>query len=265
MDEKIKSAFNEIKADQTLKLNTKEYLFKRIRKHEKKRNFRRYGLILAPACFAVVLLACFGLISYNIPVSAVSIDINPSIELGVNRYNRVISAESFNDDGEKILNAVSIKNMECNEAVDMIVNQSNQYLDSENTVVVTVESESDEKTEMMIESIEHCKSHNNEMYCYKGNSDVVEEAHSLGLSFGKYSAYLQLKEYNSSVTVDDIKGMTMREIKEEIDQYASSGTSGDNDNITESNEFEPTSAEDTGGHRGRHLEHHKRNNCENKK
>lgn len=272
MNNKIKSAFDEIKADSALKANTKEFLHCKIRKNEKKSSFRKYGVVLIPACIAIVLAAGFGLVTYNIPVSAVSIDINPSIELGVNGYNRVISAKSFNDDGEKILNSVSVKNMECSEAVDMIVNQSNQYLNSENTVVVTVESDSDEKTEQMIEDIEHCKSHNNEMYCYKGNSETAEEAHSLGLSFGKYSAYLKLREYDSSVTVDDIKEMSMREIKEEIDRYVSSD--GD-ESVTESNGSEPTCAEQTGvhsenqsgnhseNHSGKHVRQQKRNNCKN--
>ena len=37
------------------------------------------------------------------PVSYVSIDVNPSVELTLNRVDRVISATAFNGDGEAVL------------------------------------------------------------------------------------------------------------------------------------------------------------------
>ena len=51
----------------------------------------------------------------------ISIDINPSVELGVNRFNRIISFESYNDDGQELVDSLDIKFMDYSEAVNQIV------------------------------------------------------------------------------------------------------------------------------------------------
>ena len=43
------------------------------------------------------------------PVSYVSIDVNPSIELALNRFDRVVYAAAYNLEGEEILNGLSLK------------------------------------------------------------------------------------------------------------------------------------------------------------
>ena len=46
--------------------------------------------------------------------------------------------------------------------------------------------------------------------------EVAAAAHAVGLSCGKYRAYLELHELDPSVTPADIQGMTMREIRDRI-------------------------------------------------
>ena len=60
--------------------------------------------------------------SYFSTTALVSIDVNPSIELQINRYNRVISADSFNQDGADLLEQVNIQNMPYTDAVKAILN-----------------------------------------------------------------------------------------------------------------------------------------------
>ena len=39
---------------------------------------------------------------YFTPTMEISVDINPSIELGVNRFDRVISVDGYNEDGQAL-------------------------------------------------------------------------------------------------------------------------------------------------------------------
>lgn len=41
------------------------------------------------------------------------------------------------------------------------------------------------------------------------DKEIVSEAHDHGCSLGKYYAYLQLSQYDDSVTVDDCRNMSM--------------------------------------------------------
>ena len=49
----------------------------------------------------------------------------------------------------------------------------------------------------------------------------MHEAHDAGVSFGKYRAYLILHDLDPSISLDDIRSMTMREIYDLIDSYDS--------------------------------------------
>ena len=48
----------------------------------------------------------------------------------------------------------------------------------------------------------------------RADIEIVEDAHSYGLSFGKYYAYLQLSQYDSGVTPEDCKHMDISTIHE---------------------------------------------------
>ena len=53
--------------------------------------------------------------------------------------------------------------------------------------------------------------------------EVVPQAHDHGLSLGKYYAYLQLNQYDESVTVDECKDMSMAEIHGLISEHEHGG------------------------------------------
>ncbi len=223
MSNKIQTALNKICAEDELKQKTKSTLLKAMEVKKTKNNFNWQKLVLAPVCAVLICAACFGFISYNVEVCAISIDINPSVELGINSYNRVISTKGFNDDGEKLIECVDVKNMTYEDAVAEILqcDEADKYLSDDDIVVVTVDSDSDEKSDEMLQNIEKCSNSQGNMYCYKNSADSVEEAHSNDVSFGKYNAYLELKKYAPDVTLDEIKDMTMREIRDKISQYTS--------------------------------------------
>ena len=63
---------------------------------------RRWPAALAAAaCLLVAILGFSGWQLYQKPVAYVGLDINPSLELAVNRFDCVVTATAINDDGRR--------------------------------------------------------------------------------------------------------------------------------------------------------------------
>ena len=96
---RLKEAFDTVKVREKLKSDTLNSIYERRRVS--------YKPVLAMA-FVLLLMLSVGGVLYMTPVSSISVDINPSLELGVNRFDRVISAKAYNSDGEKLLKEVNV-------------------------------------------------------------------------------------------------------------------------------------------------------------
>ena len=62
--------------------------------------------------------------------------------------------------------------------------------------------------------MEACTANRKNAYCYACSPEEVDEAHAAGLSHGKYRAYLELQALAPDITIEEVQGMTMREIQE---------------------------------------------------
>lgn len=86
----------------------------------------------------MALLLIGGYWLYFTPTVKISIDINPSVELGVNRFNRIISFESYNDDGQELINSLDIKFTNYSEAVNRIIESENVISLLSNNEIMTI-------------------------------------------------------------------------------------------------------------------------------
>ena len=70
----------------------------------------RPGLVTAVACAAILLvlspLAVGRVLASGLPMAYVTLDINPSLEFGVNRWERVVACRALNPDGEQVLSGL---------------------------------------------------------------------------------------------------------------------------------------------------------------
>ena len=226
--DRIHDAFGSVEAGDELKSLTKEYL-KTARQREIRQRRRAdagksvFRQAFAGICVMLVLtLVGGGYFLMGIPVSYVSIDVNPSIELALNRLDRVIAAEGYNADGTMILDAVSVGGMHYTEAIEQLVeSQAMQPYLSENAgLTFTVASENDQRENALligIESTSGCREHGG--LGYGADISTVQEAHESGLSLGKYAAYQVLLQYDSFITPEDCHNMTMSEIHGLIEEH----------------------------------------------
>lgn len=253
----IKNAFDSIKASDELKASTQHYLAG----ERQKRQRVQHRFMLGKALPAFVLLLCLlgvgGYHTVQTPVSYISMDINPSLELSLNRFDRVVKATAYNDDGQLLLDAVSVNGCTYIQAINTLVHSKEMqlYLTKENQLTFTVAAANTVREQQLISGIEAAEP--NSPYnrtCRGMNTDMdkVHQAHQHGLSFGKYATYLELQEYDANVTVEDCQNMTMSEMNRYIGQCKAEqnhhGQNGNNAN----NRYGYEQDDNEKGHHGHH-------------
>lgn len=211
-----------IRASEELKTNTLKYLEEQRKRKACRKRYLVSRFALAAVCL-LIFLAAGGYNVYREPVSYISIDVNPSVELGLNRFGRVVSAEGYNEDGKDILAQLALNNLPYMQAIERLL-ENERYvglLKEDSLLVFTVISE---ESDSMIEELltnEAWKMY--DAFTYTSDRVCREEAHQNQMSFGKYRAYLELAGYDESITVEDCHRMTMQEIQKRINNCEGHG------------------------------------------
>ena len=203
MKNQIKEAFNEIKADDTLKQQTLNTI---LSKQTKKRPFPT-KLVLTTAL--LLITAVGGIFSYTVPVYAISLDEDASVELHVNMYQKVVFVSTYDT-----TLTTSVNNMGYTEAVTSILDSD---LFSNNNVVITVAGNDQEGCQKMIQNLQHGNNNcmANASYNTAGN-EMIAQAKECDMSLGKYKIYLMLKEMDPTITLEEAQNMTMQEMHQKM-------------------------------------------------
>lgn len=213
MNNTFKELFGPIRAEEELKDRTKAFLAEKTRSYAADRQ-KRGRPIYAAACACMLLVLFGGRWLYFTPTAAISVDINPSIELSINRFDRVISVDGFNEDGRELSHALDIKNKHYAEAVEAILNDNRilSLLSGDEIMTITVIGSDGQQSAKLLSGVELCAAEQSNAYCYFAQPEEVAEAHETGLSCGKYRAFLELRLFDPDITPETVQGMTMREI-----------------------------------------------------
>ncbi|MCQ6279867.1 anti-sigma factor domain-containing protein [Bacillus sp. EB600] len=125
-----------------------------------------------------------------------SIDVNPSIELGINKQMEVVKVTAFNSDGEKIISHIGDwKKMDVTDFAQIILKEIKKegYLNEKHSMVIsTVRTENTEEkiekqlTKNMGEIKEMAIENNLQVTVINGTEKEMEKAHQLGITTGKY-------------------------------------------------------------------------------
>lgn len=216
MNEKIKKAFDQIQAESELKNAAKDYIFQKTKGYTRAKPAAYRRLISAFACTALILIVGYWLCL--IPTAEISIDINPSVELGINRFNRVISLKGYNDDGSKLADTLDVMFLNYSDAVNQIIENDSitSLLSGDEILTIAVTGTDHTQSEEIYSDIQVCMAGNSSAYCCYVREDDANAARKAGLSFGKYKAFLELHALDPGITADEVQDMTMREIRDLI-------------------------------------------------
>ena len=152
----------------------------------------------------------------------ISLDINPSIQLTVNKDGYVTGINAYNDEGIKISEDIEYEGHNyldvCKEIISV---KFDEYIKNDSFLLISISNQSDDtdiyikELQSMIDDyyinakVQSCDSH------------IIEEANNAEMSIGKYSQYLVLKEYDKTTTVDRCREMSITEIHSEIESHHS--------------------------------------------
>lgn len=224
MNDKLKQSFDHIQAGENLKRRTEAFLAQRTRGYARKPHT---ALRWAAACAFLLTVGLAGAWLFLLPVSAISLDINPSLELNINRFDQVVSVESFNPEGEALAQELDLRFLNYTQALSRLLDdqQVQSYLNQGEGLSILVVCDDQARSEAMLAQVEGCTSGRGNVHCHSGSSQYASEAHAAGFSTGKYQVYLTLKALDPSITPEDAQGMTMRELRDKIEEADNGGGS----------------------------------------
>jgi hypothetical protein len=238
----FKAVLDRVKAEDELIEKTERYLRAKLENPASVENLyfirreRRMKKILA-ACIAAVLVIgvlAGGYTYLKTPVAYISLDINPSIELGINALNRVVSAEGANRDGRALLEGQKIISASLTDALDSLIGiaaQKNYISDDGTTVVsITAESNNRKRAQNLTNIGEQAVNKSIVRYkvravIYKDSADLSLrlEARKKGVSSGKLKLIKSLQALEPSITVEQYKNSKVSDLlakaKELVDAY----------------------------------------------
>lgn len=232
------------------------------------RRIRSVGMAAA-ACLCAVVLGSGVTGYFNSRVeSVIGIDVNPSIELSVNRKEKVLKAEPLNSDAEIILDDMDLKDVDLDIAVNALIGSMvrNGYLtELDNAILVTVSNEDRAKASVLRQDVvidieESLEAHQVQAVVYDQQVPEDDRARELSeeyeISYGK-AYFLQELVAENDLTQADLEmfaGMTMEEIAREIAERSYTVRKDGPDSMetepggqTQAQQPGKTAAEETGG------------------
>ena len=235
-------ALEKIHAEEDLKQNTIQFLQKKIQEKGKPRqrfSFARYSVVIV----SIALVAFFGAFSYSYftPNSYIGLDVNPSIELSINCFERVIDAQSYNSEGEEVLAGISLQHMGYDEATVLIMDKITElgYWKENTLVSITIQTNNPNRENTMLTTIEsgvnsHIEAHHTsgQVNVFSIDNKTLEHARDEGMSAAKYLAIMKLKELDPTATIEEHREHSVGEIQQIIDGHRSGHH--DNDEICDS-------------------------------
>lgn len=197
-----------------------KYLKEAVNYKAKKKNMRPAVMSIMAMAACLVLVLGIGVFrnkkTDDTPVAdaaIVCIDVNPSIELSVNKHDKVTAAVALNEDAQKVLSGMDLKNVDLDVALNAIMGAllKNGYLDEVyNAVNICVEeddatraTELGEKVSSEISSIFDANDLiggvNTQLL--EKDSETKELADSYGVSVGKLNLAQKVAE-NMNIALD---------------------------------------------------------------
>ena len=259
MEDKLRAAFDSVHAETELKERTLAFLVRAGEEAPVRRRpaGRLRRTVAAAAACLLVLLGAGGYYTLLVPVSAISVDVNPSLELSLNRLDRVISVKGYNPEGEALAGALDVTFQLYTQALEAILSSEvvSAYLAEDNAVSITVACDNPDKSAQMLSAARACAQGCGQVYCHESGSAELEEAHHAGMSVGKYRAFLELQALDPSVTAVEAQAMSMREIRSRIAALSDgeTGTSSGQGSQSSSGGYGQQSGSGGGwGHGGHH-------------
>ncbi|MDP2813461.1 MAG: hypothetical protein Q8N92_03325 [Erysipelotrichaceae bacterium] len=202
-----------------------------ITEKNRSRNYN-FGWLVALGLTLVLLVA--GLQWVNTSASYVSVDINPSIMLTTNPWEKVVEVEALNEDAETLLVNLKLIGLQVDEAVELIIAEATEmgYIDllAEGEIAMVTAYDDDEvdeeRSEKIRERIQDRLEKREMAVNVVGHEAVAEQkelANKLGVTLGKVLFVQRLQERYPTLGGDELYEMSIKDIMIKVKEIRGNG------------------------------------------
>jgi len=172
----------------------------------------------------VALVGCNESQTKDLTNSYVVLDINPSVELVLDKDEVVEYANALNEDADLLLVNIDLEGLSAEAAIDLIIEEATKlgFIDpeAEETIVdVTTVTEDEEDDEALGEKI---RENVNNAFTKRGmhgyaqmspmTPEIIAEAEELGIGAGVLRLMKQAQELNPELTLEELLEMSVRDL-----------------------------------------------------
>jgi hypothetical protein len=181
--------------------------------------------ILMVACLLIIFMSYPLINEAMLPQAAayVSLDINSSLEMAVDKNMRVIDVKCFDDEASNLIESLDLEGKSLPDALAEVVNQAaaQNYLISgqENLMISTISPSGSDPASVdeallygVLEDSMTSRGYSGEVKIYTANQDFHQAAADKKMSAGKYLVYEQLVRSGRNVSETDLKQYSVSEM-----------------------------------------------------
>ncbi len=179
------------------------------------------------AVFFLIVGLSIGAYCYTVPYTYINVDINPSVEITANIFNRIIKVEGINEDGKKLLQNTGSRNKSIRDGIGSILEsaiESGYLKDKKSSAVLfTVSGKSKVKVESLEKDIKNTVA--KELKTAKVEADVVirqisiekhNESRKAGVSPGKRKLIEELRELGAKDKEENLEKAPVKQLIDEM-------------------------------------------------
>lgn len=152
----------------------------------------------------------------DVTVYTITLDINTSIKIELNKEKKVINVTALNDDAKEVINE-DFKEKTFEEEIELLsINLNNKHLLEDATIIVTIENMDETEVKDILNKSFETKSVTYDLLVPQVTESAKEIASKYNISQGK-SAYLEsIINENPKLNIEDIASSLVKEINDKI-------------------------------------------------
>ncbi len=184
------------------------------------------------AAAAVLLVFCCGILGFqswhqsNAVTSVISFDINPSLQLEVDRKEVVQGTKALNEDAVQILDGMDLEGTQLNVAVNAVIGSLLQhgYLNElSSAILISVEDENTQRASSLEQSLtEEVQSALTNAasaahilaQVIHPDADLLAQAEAYGISPGKATLVSEIQTQNTGLSFDGLASLSVEELRQ---------------------------------------------------
>lgn len=205
-----------------------------------KKRMSKPKMIRYLGAFAAVLMIVFLINStlFNVTYAVMSLDINPSLELELNKKGEVIRVLPLNEEAIQLISILTLKGQSYEMAVTKILDQavlSGYNIDQKSVLIAVAPTQND--SDQMVEDIEKNMAIYTETLSAEvliGDHQSYEKTKVEGVSLGRHLISEEHPDYDE----DDIKHLEIHDLFKRIEQEGDEHESEENEHQVEKKEHE---------------------------